>query len=186
MKSLAKGLGWLFGVAAVLLAVLALSAFPPANHPPLTFQDDMPKAGVAVATALLVVTLFVERSMAAFNALIFGEKERAAMLRLLADPYDRDGRSELAEVLEWKERLRLVLSFAVGLFVATAGVRTLAGLFKLTKDPAALFHNVDILLTAGLIAGGSNGLAFLIQALKGVIQANAPKPAVATHLVTTS
>lgn len=186
MKDIVKGVGWLMGIAAILPGILALSVFPWGDHPPLAFQDETLKAGLAVATALLVVTLFVERSMAAFNALIFGEKERRAMLTLWANANDEEAANALVEVMKWKERLRLLLAFGAGLFVATAGVRTLAGLFKLTKDPTALFHNVDILLTAGLIAGGSNGLAFLIQALKAVIQANAPKPALATHIVTTS
>lgn len=186
MANFGKSLGWLFGVAAVVLAVVVLVAFSQAGNPALTFRE-MPKAGIEVATSLFVVTLFIERSMAAFNALIFGEKEREAMLLLLAD--DARGAGRLAEVLEWKERLRLLLSFAAGLFVATAGVRTLAALFDLTKTTNAspLLFGVDVILTAGLIAGGSNGLAFLIQALKGVIKPS-DKPAaaaLATHLVTT-
>jgi hypothetical protein len=190
-ESVKKGLGWLFGVVAVALAVGALLLFSKDGNPALPFAQNTPQAGLAVATALLVVTLFIERGMAAVNALIFGEQERSVLIALLADDGGTraETRARLAEVLGWKERLRLLLGFAAGLLVAGAGVRTLAGLFNLTgAKPAALFYDVDILLTAGLIAGGSNGFAFLIQALKDIIKNNSAPSATgarATHFVTT-
>ncbi|MGA9580916.1 MAG: hypothetical protein WBR13_02970 [Allosphingosinicella sp.] len=151
----------------------------------LKFKDKMAEAGAAVATALLVVTLFVERSASIINALISGDEQRNAELLLS----DRDpatpnqGRVEMKQVMTNKERIRILLSFTAGLFISAAGIRTLEGLVQAT--PAActkatveagtcfasqpqLFFAVDVLLTAGLIAGGSNGLATLIQVLKDI------------------
>jgi len=175
--------GWL-AAAVALAAVLLIFIF---NDPfvGLKFKDNMAQAGAGVATALLVVTLFVERSASVVNALISGDRQRDAELRL--DDVDvavqNQGRAEMKDVMTDKERLRILLSFAAGLFISAAGIRTLEGLVQAV--PAActkatlqagtcfashtqLFFAVDVLLTAGLIAGGSNGLSTLIQILKDI------------------
>jgi hypothetical protein len=186
-----KTLGWIFGIAVVAIAAIVAVASP---KPGLSYQDDMLKAGTAVATALFVVALFVERSTGVIYALIFGEGERNAhlALTLATDGKARkDDARTLADELGFKERFRILLGFGTGLFVSIAGVRTLAGLVKLDAPTgfatacgqtggteacrqavlelvtsARLFNVVDVLLTAGLVAGGSNGIAFIIRALK--------------------
>ena len=60
-------------------------------------------------------------------------------------------------------------SFVAGLFISAAGVRTLEGLLQTGAKNVP--HNpflfpVDVILTAALIAGGSNALAFLVQTAK--------------------
>ena len=79
-----------------------------------------------------------------------------------------DAEQEVARLLTLRERLRLLLGFIVGIFVSAAGIRALEGLLVISNERAVdrLLYPVDVLLTAGLIAGGSNGLAFLIQLLK--------------------
>lgn len=55
---------------------------------------------------------------------------------------------------------------------AEAAKTALAALDARLVEPGTvqLFHTVDVLLTAGIIAGGSHGLAILLQALKGLVK----------------
>lgn len=162
---------WRWGFAAALAAMLVILASWPGlgGASGLAFKENMFQTGATVVTALFVITLFVERSIGVLNALLFGDRQREAEIRFAQSPTDPGAAKALGDVLGMKERVRLLLSFAAGLFVSAAGVRTLEGL--LVVAPASpnpqLFHAVDIALTAGLIAGGSNGLAFLIDLLKG-------------------
>jgi hypothetical protein len=163
---------WLFAAAlalAILVVVVRMKYLGGAQH----YKDDMFDKGADVATALFVITLFVERSMAVVYALIWGEAQREALLRLhqaaTGDKTERkNAEAALAEELSFKERVRILLTFICGLFISAAGVRTLEGLLTL-KDPGDFVYVVDVVLTAGLIAGGSNGLAWLIQTLKARI-----------------
>lgn len=136
------------------------------------FQDDMIKAATATVTALLVTTLVVERGLAALNAILFGEPQRAAELKIAGTADEKkQGLKDLSVVFKYKERLRILGAFMAGLFVSAAGVRTLEGLLDTKAAGAAgngYLFPVDVVLTAALIAGGSNGLAFLLQLLKDV------------------
>jgi hypothetical protein len=168
---LEKAAGWLIAAGFVLIiAIVGLNA----GHltPGQNYQQNMPQAGATVALGLLVVTLFVERSSAVVNALLFGDSQRNADLHLRNAGPDEIGaaQQELAAVMTRKERVRLLFSFASGILISVAGVRTLQGLLAIASPPVppltGLFEAVDVVLTAGLIAGGSNGLAFLVQLLK--------------------
>jgi hypothetical protein len=168
-----KAIGLAF--AAALAAAVALILSFNNLVGPLSYKGNMVLAGTSVIGALLIVTLFVERSMGVLNALLFGERQRNVELQLSqATTLDEQAPAakELATLLGFKERLRLLLGFAAGLFVSAAGIRTLAGLVDPVPN-SALFNQVDIVLTAGLIAGGSNGLAFLLQLLKDIVIAPA-------------
>jgi hypothetical protein len=171
-----KKYGW-FALAVAIAAILLLVVF---KQPfgPLKFRQNMAEAGAGVAAALFVVTLFVERSIAAIDALINGDAKRSAEAGYLASPTDPEATTALSKALADSEKLRLLLSFISGIFISAAGIRTLAGLVEAVPacviaggkaDCAGqpqLFFSVDVLLTAGLITGGSNALALLIQLLK--------------------
>jgi hypothetical protein len=180
--------------AAVLLffAIVAYQASRgevPAGFP---YRANMLEAAASAVGALLVISLLIERAMATLNALIFGEQQRTAEIQLLEGSSPETSMTDLADVLGKKERLRLLIGFVAGVFASAAGARTLEGLFDLSKvDPATnvLLFPVDVLLTAGLLAGGSNGLAYLLQVLKERIQqggARANLSMARERLVTTS
>jgi len=61
-----------------------------------------------------------------------------------------------------REQMRLVLGFIASFLISAAGVRTLATLVT-DAHLSPLATGVDIMLTAGLLAGGSNALAKLVQ-----------------------
>ena len=162
--------GWAFALAlaAIIVFLARWSGLPGAVG--LAFkQGDIFQAAATVLTALLVITLFVERTMGVANALLCGARQRDADINFAQNPRDPDAARQLGDVLGLKERVRLLMSLAAGLFISAAGVRTLEPLLTVPAGypNLALFHAVDIVLTAGLIAGGSNGLAFLIELLKG-------------------
>jgi hypothetical protein len=108
----------------------------------------MAVAAATTVTALLAVTLFVERAMAVFNAIVFGEEHRQAEAKLLGGDFAQ-GAEEMKAVLGKKERMRLFGSFIAGAFISAAGVRTLSGLLHVT-DPSTnpFFLPVDVVLTA--------------------------------------
>lgn len=169
-----RKVSWFF-VAAFLVAItiVGMNGDMKAGY---AFHDDMADAAATVVTALLAVTLFVERGMTVINAIIFGGAQRDAEDKIRQA--DAKGLDELSVVMAYKERMRLFGAFLAGLFVSAAGVRTLEGLFDPVAIKAAenaLLHPVDVVLTAALIAGGSNGLAFLLQLAKDRL---APPPPV--------
>ena len=175
-----NGFKWTF--AAILVATIAifLLAVGRGLLPGLPYQPNMALAGTTVIGALLVVTLIVERAMAVVNALLFGERERQAELERIqaeqgaGDP--REAEAKMKSVMDAKERVRLLLSFVAGLFVSAAGVRTLQSLLVVNSPPELLLVQVDVVLTAGLIAGGSNSLAFLAKVLRELAAPPAPEP----------
>jgi hypothetical protein len=189
-STLSRAMGWLFAAAIVaMVAALAMRNLLPG----VKYQDAMLDKAIDTALALLVVTLFVERSMGVLNALLFGEQQREAQkLRALATTAEEEARAtdEEARVLTMKERVRLLVGFGVALFISAAGVRTLQGIMDgvpANATGAQLFYGVDIVLTAGLIAGGSNGLAFLLQLLKELSTKSQPSDAqMRTRMTTTS
>ena len=181
-----KNARWIYA-AALLAAILFVVLRASELGKPLDYEGKIAEAGAQVAGALLVVVLFVERGMSVVNALIWGERQRQADIALAAlgslEPAAlvsrqeevRDALKEEAEVLSAKERLRLLLGFVAGLFISAAGVRTLSGLL-VEEGAGEPFHVVDTVLTAALIAGGSNGLAYLINLLKQVANGKPETP----------
>jgi hypothetical protein len=146
----------------LLIAAVAFSSGSLAAG--LPFQADMPKAAFGTLTALIAIALFVERGMAVVNAMLFGDEQRDVNIGI--DDGSKDA-ADLARVYGSKERVRLLGSFIAGLFVSAAGVRTLESLLNLKDQPTnPLFIPVDVVLTALLIAGGGNGLAYLLQIAK--------------------
>lgn len=145
------------------------------------YRPDMLSAGVNAATALFVIALFLERSLAVINALLFGKEKKEAEAEIasaerLATPVALTAAEvRLSHIAAHEERVRVGLGLLTATVVSAAGVRSLTALMSpptvITGQQYALFLVADVLLTAGLLAGGSNGLAALIDILRK--QANA-------------
>ena len=84
-----------------------------------------------------------------------------------AQELDQAGK-DLANV-RWKQsRVRLVFGFAVALIVSAVGVSTLTAMLDvdgLSSQQRAVFRAVDILLTAGLLSGGTSGISAITEVL---------------------
>ncbi len=188
-----KYANWLLGAAFVLvIAIFILTVRDPGHYLQAAepFKANMIEAAAGVATALFVVAAFMERGLAVVNSLLFGDEQRAAIIQLSStdDTTVTAGVVNLAEVMGKKERLRLLVGFVVGLLTSAAGIRTLAGLVDPTTPTDWLFEPMDVLLTAGLLAGGSNSLALLAQVFKDKLrgEAGAPSSRLRTLLATTT
>jgi hypothetical protein len=175
-----------------MLALIIIAAFAYFlgiwNFGAVPFVSDVPNAATKVVASLLVVTLFTERCLAAINAAFFGAKKKPheTKLRELEVALDINAltpkevhdqsqtpRNALAEFAKAEEAIRIAFGFCFAVLVSTAGVRTLAALVMIDGSGGmpdgfqkSLAHMLDIALTAGLIAGGSDGLAKLLQLIK--------------------
>jgi len=149
------------------------------------FVSDVPAAATKLVASLLIVTLFTERSLAAINAAVFGGKQKLYESKIrdldiglelgTLQPVNAQAdakiyRTNLAVLAGQEEKVRIAIGFAFAVLISAAGVRTLSALVMIDglEDGTQknLAHMVDILLTAGLIAGGGNGLAELLQLMK--------------------
>jgi len=84
-----------------------------------------------------------------------------------AQELDQAGK-DLANVTWKQSRVRLVFGFAVALIVSAVGVSTLTAMLEvggLSSQQRAVFRAVDILLTAGLLSGGTSGISAITELL---------------------
>ncbi len=80
----------------------------------------------------------------------------------------QDAANVLAGVTAQQDRTRLIFSYAVALVVSAVGVTTLASMLEvgsLSNQQRAVFRAVDILLTAGVLSGGTTGISAISELL---------------------
>lgn len=168
---------WLAPLLAIVAVILAI-ALGNNGWVAIPYKGDVAVEAAKVAGALFVVALFLERGLAVVNDLLFGEQTVDAVNKLqvaaqasafnAADTGVTAARWELNALEETKQRVRLGVGFIAAVLIAAAGVRTFTGLLDLSRiigNQRTLLDTMDVLLTAGLLAGGSNGLAVLIDVL---------------------
>jgi len=180
---MAKWETWLamgLGVLAIWLAIVLGD-----NGWMVHWADDPLNNAVKVATPLFVVAVFLERALSVLNDLLFGQTSietrsrlRVALLTADAGPDVARAQFDLDTIDDQKQRVRLALGFVIASLISGAGVRTLAGLVAIfpvvaagskVGNQQALLDTMDVILTAGLLAGGSNGIAIIIDLLRGRI-----------------
>lgn len=158
----------------------------------IPYQIDMTGAATQLAGALFVVTLFVERSTAVLNSIWFSESIRQAKAIKSVEMtqwISAESRHEtlptpllksieaLTRIEAQQEKVRSGAGFIIATFVSAAGVRTLqflqilpaANSSEVQSFQYAVYHAADILITAGLISGGSNGLHNIIDLLSNYV-----------------
>ena len=111
---------------------------------------------------LYIVALFVERSLEVFiKAWRQGGKSRLEEeARSAADDAKAEAAKELEEYRAGTQRRALLVGLTLGILVSLSGVRLLGPIFEFGAADGwsfqqALFQFTDIVVTAGLIAGGS-------------------------------
>jgi hypothetical protein len=72
------------------------------------------------------------------------------------------------------DRARLTLAFSVAVIISAVGIRTLEALVQgdFGSEQKAVFHAVDILLTAGVLAGGTSGVSAIADLLGSYVNAS--------------
>lgn len=175
----------LSAITVVVVCAIALIA----NFPALKFVSSPLQAAQSVVSALLAVTLLIERSLAAINAGLFAEERGSAKtLSVVANAAVRENHPQAFTMLQaaagaqaaqlaQEDKIKIYLGFVFALLLSAFGVRTLEPLFQAFPTPCVLtcafqhdvLRSLDILLTAGLITGGSKGLNDLLTALKSIL-----------------
>ena len=150
----------------VALLVLALAVVVFSQGDSLT-PIKMEEGGGPFKTALFqlgilyIVALFVERSLEVLiKAWRQGRKSRLEeKTRSAEDSGKAEAEKELQEYKAGTQRRALLVGLTLGIMVSLSGVRLLGPIFEVDGAEAsfqqAVFHFTDILLTAGLIGGGS-------------------------------
>lgn len=180
----------LVGIASAVAAVWAVGQF---KFAAVAFVADVTTAAIKVVTSLLILTLLIERSLAIINTTLFGREKRKLEdalrkvkfdfevdLEAGKDPGDVKGAAwgalkALREIADKEEKLRIVIAVPVAFFLSAVGVRTLSALMMINGVAAESIQGqallgADIVLTAGLIAGGSNGLAQLLKLINDALK----------------
>ena len=168
------------GIVAVMGALLYLV------HPKaLELDADAISHATSFVAVALMISLFMERALEVFVGvwrnpdLVALEAELERIAQWLTDASKSAERAALLDQQSLLSRRRirykgetqtfaLRASFFAGLLISVAGLRCLQGLVKLGPHEELsiqrfLFQLVDVLLTGGLIAGGSEGLHKIAQ-----------------------
>jgi energy-coupling factor transporter transmembrane protein EcfT len=77
--------------------------------------------------------------------------------------------NDLAVVTAQQARARLIFAYAVALVVSAVGVTTLSSMLDvsgLSNQQRAVFRAVDVLLTAGVLSGGTAGISAISELLR--------------------
>lgn len=165
------------GALILAVTVAALAWFAKDIPVALPLAANAAVAASAVVASLFTVALLLERALAAFNDLLFGQERSDAQQQLVAarapSPAQAGAAPALAPALQAleendrkRERARLLMGLAAGFVISAAGIRTIAGLVAAPQTMTGFQTIVDICLTAGLLAGGSNGLSKLADVLQ--------------------
>jgi len=152
----------------------------------LNYKDPFARILTTLGTLFVVATL-LERSLSVFNKILFGDHsvnarnsyrnaltlaKASAMAFGAADrPLVRNlqiARLGLDSENDKKKWLRLCVGFIVSVLMAAAGFQVLANFVQTlpTGNQGKLFTGMDIFLTAGLLAGGAQGIAEIIEIFK--------------------
>ena len=179
----------IIGAISLTAAIIAVAATN--NFGGIKFQDDIGGAATKLVTALLVVTIFVERSTAVLASMWFAPdiaKARAvqATAHLRNDIVADDSATmSIALLVAQQNQSRQLFALIIAALVAVVGPRTLQALLVFPPSDSVAkalvsvtqtqaFYAVDMLITAGLIAGGSDGIHQIANLLAQIF--NPPKP----------
>jgi len=111
--------------------------------------------------SLFAIALFFERCIEVIVAIFRNKKAAEYKNELEKSPTDKAEKKLTHYRLE-TQSISLRVSFIVGIVVSAAGIRILGELVTIPSGIALpqqnFFHLVDIFITAGVLAGGSDGI----------------------------
>lgn len=179
-----------YAVSGVLVCGLLYALLP---MDPLAFQPTIIKVVLQQLTILLLMALFLERVLEVYKlSYLSPEKERLAawveQCQVSVEALCSSDRIQIAQqdLYQAEDSLRvykgamrrnlLQTAIVFGLLIGLVGVRSLEGAFYIPPPESTLdffrcylFRLLDLILTAGLIAGGSEGIHGIIKQLRGLL-----------------
>ena len=139
--------------------------------------DLRPEDYGGILSHLAIIALITERFVEIFTSVI-RKPDRVDLegdLRQATTPEEKHIALDALDAYKAKTGIfTMVISFITGLVIASVGVRVLGPLFdtnELTRVQGILFDAIDIVITAGLIAGGSKGINTLTSSIGAVFDA---------------
>jgi hypothetical protein len=183
-----------------LVAVVVLMRQIP--NPQLLKFSDAALANVGnVLASLMLVALFVERAVEVIMTVWRAEIAQRHEARLTRAQQVAGANAALdpevaaAEITLWRykaqsRRIAFALTLTLGFFLAQLGIRAIQQFLaggvlpaNLSPDQAATFRNVDMIITAAMIAGGAEGTHRIVSAFTAFADATKKR---ATNAATTS
>lgn len=171
---------WILAFVALLTVTLGIAWF--FRTIPIPFNYEFAYNDYASwATSLFLVALIVERFIEIFLGLwrSSGKIELQTRIDSLTDPAERrSAEKALAEYRLQTNKYAMVCAFLLGWLMSLTGIRSLHPLFDtnaLLPLQQHVFNSIDVVLTAGLIAGGSNGVNKLTNVLGNFLEATAKR-----------
>jgi hypothetical protein len=144
------------------------------HHQHAPIKSDFSLSGfLGLFCGLTLIVLLVERATE-LVVFVFRQpragKLKQALARIEQQDPDKDQYfkmvDELSEYRAQTKTFALGIGFALGLVICGAGVGMLESILSTIHAEQSLLRGVDIVLTAGLIAGGSDSLHQLVRAFE--------------------
>ena len=159
---------------AIVLAIILIWGYPPLN---LQFQKFEQDTVQNLLLPLLAISLFKERAQEVFVTAWRQEgryKRQLAVKRAHTEAARDTAELELSRYRAETGRYVSVASITAGVFISLAGVRVLRPLLvenaTFAGGQEAWLFIVDVLLTAGLLAGGSEGIHSVMALLTDYLE----------------
>jgi hypothetical protein len=139
--------------------------------------DMKPGDYTGIFSHLAIIALITERFVEIFTSVI-RKPDRIELegdIREATKAADKTRALEVLEAFKAKTGIfAMTISFITGLVIAAVGVRVMGPLFDssgLSYSQSLFFNAIDIVITAGLIAGGSKGINSLTSSIGAVFSA---------------
>lgn len=163
----------------ILLGLVVIFSFATGNllSGSVVFDLDMrPEDYLGVLTHLAIIALITERFVEIFSSVIRKPKrtELEGKIRRATGNKKSSAVEKLEEYKAGTGVFTITISFVTGLIIASVGVHVLGPLFdtsELTPTQRHYFDAIDIIITAGLISGGSKAVNSLTSSIGAVFDA---------------
>ena len=173
----------------VIITLITLSLAVALAPAPLTLRSISGPHFIDLLSALFIISLVMERALEVFvntwrepgSAALKLRHEQLRRRRRPAEPAELEKIEEERQVYRTQTQvLALRVSFAAGVVISAVGIRTLEGLllpgaFAGPTSQVLAFRVVDVLLTGGVIAGGSDAIHKVINVFTTFMDATAAR-----------
>jgi F0F1-type ATP synthase assembly protein I len=150
---------WLFVAGGILIPVSSL-IWPDTRSivGPMKFHENIGLSSISqMLIILLLITVFLERALEVF----------VLTFRAPGEDNYADNAEKLAEYKHETRRITLSSALFMGILISMIGIRGIGAFIDFQENTIpwqrAWFHILDILLTGGVIAGGSNFIHKMLQ-----------------------
>jgi len=158
----------LIGILTIVIIIFSVNPQSAPIVPNLTLQKVLAALG-----GIFVIVLLVERATEIVISIwrqVPTDKLKRELSVLTSDPTKAEAAAvkvkELVEYQAETKGLSLLTGFAISIVICSVGVGLLGELIDITKGNPHFLRGVDIVLTSGLIAGGSDAFHQFVRALE--------------------